>query len=175
MTVGETTAINVTATKPTELMFVEVRVAGITLSALIDSGSTGSFLNTRVTDKMNIEVDTKNIKIVTGYGNAERATNGSVGLDITMFGARYTQEFGILSEDVSKYEMIIGVDFMKRNGVVLDFENKLMKIDKDDESTLVISFKTNEMGIVVKHENIPVYCKQKMIIKRNELKKIHSH
>ena len=97
-------------------------VNGVILEALIDTGATFNYISAKALKHTNVsDIDSKFSSTLHKVQVADKSilsTLGSVTLDATLEDHCFTSKFAVL-KDLS-FDVILGLNFMKENGVIID-------------------------------------------------------
>ena len=108
-------------------------MGGIKVTSLLDSGSSTSLIVLEVVEMIGKEIDTRHFKrLVSATGN-QLGKIGKVSLPVKIGELFKDHEFTVVSKLV--IPVILGIDFLVKNEICIDFKNKLVKL-----SILKISF-----------------------------------
>ena len=149
---------NVNLVKPENLIFLSLKFNNKDVNALLDSGASYSFINSSLLPDSGVQLCSDAIMSVTGYGDVLKQTKGMVQLNICLFGHTTSHSFHVLAESDLKYEMILGLDFFKSRKVIVDSDQKSIKINNLDKSVILLSFNEQNQISKVRHERIPVFA-----------------
>ena len=140
------------------LMFIDVNINSVGLSALIDSGSTLSFVNKTLAENLNLSVDIEDKRTVIGYGEKTLETLGSVILHLNILGHDITHKFYILSDSSFKYQMILGIDFFRETNALINVAKRTLRLTAKDKSILHVKLDCNNKIVSERHENVSVFA-----------------
>lgn len=164
--------ININSLLPEQLLTITVKVNGSSMNALLDSGATNSLIRLSNFEKANAFMTSHNPRTIVGLGNSMITTIGIVDLPIAFFGLNIITRFNIVQDSDIDYSLILGVDFLCENKIVINMNKR--KISKHNKDKSFIDFyidKDNTISNIV-HEQIPVYCSNKVILKGNKTVKV---
>ena len=126
------------------------------LRALIDSGATKSMVQYKhlVDVCQSKGVHPSNL---VGLGGNKVRILGSKACKINMFGTSFDMDCLIIDDDETEYDVIIGVDFLKKNRFIINMSQKKISVIKEDRSTMIV-YLDDESGISnIMRERVPVY------------------
>ena len=102
---------------PAELRTVKVVLDGREISALIDTGASRSLVQQKIVESHILSESRVEFQ---GLGEGEFHSVGDVLLDVGMGSVNFKQQFCVVPTNSIKYDMLIGDDFLKKNGVLVD-------------------------------------------------------
>lgn len=152
--ISETHMLNVNVT---ELLIVPVMLDGRDVLAMIDSGATDSFISTTLSSDLGKIVDNSAIKMVVGYANKTTETLGSIRADLTLLGIKNSVMLQVINQENMKYQLILGIDYLKQNRITLDLGNNKIAMNLGVGSNISATVINNQI-IDIEYQNIPIYA-----------------
>lgn len=107
---------------------LEINIGNMATVALVDTGATISCMSEALLDKIQpkyVKYLTNDISHIYGVGSKQHDISHKVQLEISVEGHKFTQNFYVLK---NQYSLILGMDFITKHKVKLDFENSLTQI-----------------------------------------------
>ena len=95
--------------------------------------------------------------IITGYGGSSRNTLGYVDLPFSIYGVDFQHRFYVMNDDDLQYSMVLGLDFLKDKGVILDTHHRTVTFKPGSEkSEIRINIDDRSNLLSVKVQDVPV-------------------
>ncbi|WAQ95040.1 hypothetical protein MAR_007511 [Mya arenaria] len=111
---------------------VNIDIFGKTVSALVDSGASISCIHAATFKKLSdrqVTIQNSHLKSIVGVGGERHSVLGEVCLTLKIGGLQIDQKFIVLEN--LHHSLILGLDFMTKNHVRIDFHQKLMSVGED--------------------------------------------
>ena len=157
---------------PAEVMKINTKVNGKEIKALLDSGATMSLIKRNFVKNMKFKNVGNKSKYVSSLGNSKIEIEGIIDLPIQIYGVDMIVECFIVADEDIGNDMILGIDFLKKNKFSINMKQRRISLTSNDKSKLTIHLnESNEITKVWK-ENIPVYAMKNVKLKPNEMSKI---
>ena len=134
---------------------------------MIDSGATYSYIDREFAKKLSIPFNESSINSVITFGNNKVNTHGQVILKMKIANKLIEQEFGILDFYNTNHNIILGIDFLKREAVNINLQSRVIRIGKKDSENYLLHVNYNNEIDEVRHNNIPVYAMKNCEIRGN--------
>ena len=149
-----------------DLLQVKVKVDGLDIMALIDTGASNTLIRSRVI-KTKINCINKE-KSITGIGGHRLKVMGEKMLSIDIGGNELEWKCLVMDNDIG-HDMILGNDFLRHNKVKINLKRRQISFQRGDKA--LVRMKVNDEGEVsnVMIEKVPVYCKENVKIKENHM------
>lgn len=106
------------------LLFITLRIQGVHLTALVDSGATRSFIGSKgieLIENLNFQVKENNSKVQFGNGHVEVVSKEML-LPIQL--EEETREISVRVLDNAPFRLIVGLEFLRIIHIVSNFENR---------------------------------------------------
>ena len=110
-------------------------------------------------------------KTVIGYADKSTETLGSIKVDISLLGINKNTKLQIVKEQDIKYNLILGLDYLKQNRIIIDLALDKITMNLGMEGKISAIVKNNQVQDI-KHENIPVYSSENIKITKSHKVKI---
>lgn len=164
--------VNINYLQPVNTQCIVVTVNGIQIKALIDTGGARSLIKESECDKLNIKPYSEDSMTIHGLGHTTLKTKGSIKVDLEYFGQQLVGHIDICADKDINYPIILGMEFLKENMIIIDMTKQKISKTNSDDSLINVYLDENGEVINVVRENVPVYCKEKTIVKSGETMKV---
>lgn len=135
---------------------------------MIDSGAHQTLVAASVVKRIKTEINKDNCKSISGYGNKIINTLGSVILTMCIAGLQYEHSFNVVKDEHMKDKIILGFDFIKKNGMYINMSKKKIKINYPDNAKVYMEFNEVNQLQDVQYERIPVHAIHTTMIRAND-------
>lgn len=159
--------IEVNNIKAAALLKIPVWIKEKKFIAMIDSGAEESYVNVTLINELEINYNKSDTKVIRGYGNNRITTNGKVTIQMKISGMNMEQEFQVLENSNMKYDLILGMNFLKKKKVSIDMKKRIIRIGTKNEENCEFKLSDENEIIESRHDKIPVYCAHDLSIKSN--------
>ena len=157
---------------PARLLIVKVRMNNLDLNALIDSGATTSLIRSKyISDTINPGSHQK--QSVFGLGGTKVEVKGEVSETISIFNEDFKAKFLVVDPNDIDYDIIIGVDFLKRHKFKINLAQRKIIVTRHDDAIMNVYLDEFNKITKIMMEKVPVYCSEKTNLKPNEIAKVH--
>lgn len=119
-----------------DLIRIQGKVNGVPVTALVDSGSTHSFVDPKVVEKAGLKVsETKPMEITVANGSKMFCDKKCDGFTWVMQGQEFQYDIKIM--EIGTYEMLLGGDWMKKvRPVLLDMGSSTLTMVRDGKKVV---------------------------------------
>ena len=163
---GEETA-QVNFLNPGKLLQVPLLVKAVRVRrALLDSGTVFSIVGKGVVDNAGIIINEEETVEVGVYGGYEIKTIGTVDLNVEWADIKLRGKFHVLDHQDAKYDMIIGMNFMKEYQMIIDLAQHTIKIEKGKEEVLMNLIENGECSKAT-YNRVSVFAEKDFTLKAN--------
>ena len=152
---------------PADLMKIDVQINGKEVKGLIDSGATISLIKSSLVKDLKINNIDNESKYITSLGNNRISVSGLIDITVNIFGIEMMAEFLIVNDENIGNDLILGMNFLKKNKFAINMNKGRITITKQDNSKLTIKLNENNKVVNTWRENIPVYAKSNVTLRRN--------
>ena len=122
--------------------FIDLKIQGVSIRALVDTGASVSVLTTSVLRKcpgLKIQETQSEIK---GIGNICLKVGGTVNTEVVLGNRKYEKEsFVILNATELPVEAVLGLSFLKKNNIILDLGNEELRTKEGHIIKLIPKFR----------------------------------
>jgi len=148
---------------PAEVLVPYVEINGRKYKALIDTGASENLMKEETVRKLNLDIDDSKLITIKGLGDNKFSTKGTVKTDFSLFNYRFKDSmFNVLETRDDKYDIILGENFLKKNGFIINVNRRQIALSNKDGSRTNFYLKDdNELQTVI-HERIPVYASEEV-------------
>ena len=155
--------------KPELALIIELQVGNSNVKALVDTGASISLItNSLYKVHSNKSLSSKTFTIF-GLNETKITTKGGISLNVNYFGRGFDAKFEVVEDQDINYPVILGMDFLQENNISINLmKRKITKHNSDRSSTSVYLTADGSIRNIV-HENIPIYSKHKLVVKKNEV------
>ena len=122
--------VNVTKVEPVSFLTLKINVENSEIESLLDTGARVSLMKKSVANHLNLEIDASKKSIIYGIGGKDHkvVTSGVVETDIKMSTLRFKcVKFHIVPDTCMDHWVFLGMDFLQKNGLVVNFCRKRIK------------------------------------------------
>ena len=112
---------------------LDIRVGGLSIRALLDSGATCSCMSQHFASQLGHPL-TKANKTIGGLGGAVTIL-GTLNTDIKIRKYHATQTFQVLEKSIAGYDILLGQDFLKENEVGIKFSDSMVQLSFGDPAS----------------------------------------
>ena len=155
--------------QPSKLMMMNIEIKGEMVKGMIDSGSTYSFTSSEVAKRLGLNVQRMVTKEVNSYGGHVLTTIGMTKVELVIGRLVIEVELQVLENKVAyNYEVILGLDFLKYNGVELDLEERKIEVRGQGSSYAAVGIDSDGKGEQSIYSNLPVYAAEEMAVGSGE-------
>ena len=151
--------------KPEKLIYVDVEVGNRLFRALLDSGASRSLVKEKVVDSDVQEVDES---FMVGLSDSIVKVKGRVNEDIKIFGIEMEMKALVVGNEDIKYEVILGLDFLRKHRISLDIRNRVISLVRIDNSKIIFCLNDDNKLRKTYKEKVPIYCNKDIQLKSNE-------
>ena len=156
---------------PARLLIVKVRMNNLDLNALIDSGATTSLIRSKfISDS--IKPGSHQNQSVFGLGGTKVEVKGEVSETISIFNEDFKAKFLVVDPNDIDYDIIIGVDFLKRHKFKINLAQRKIIVTRHDDAIMNVYLDEFNKITKIMMEKVPVYCSEKTNLKPNEIVKV---
>ena len=154
--------------KPSQLLKIPVQIGNINAEAMIDSGTKLSYIKLSLVEKVNLKIDSSERKMIIGYGNNKKETEGITMVELKIRDVTFNQEFNVLGQCNAKYDIILGVDFLEQKKVVVDAAKRIVRIGKSSNENYTFHLDEENTIDEISYNKIPVYAIKDYTVKGEE-------
>ena len=116
----------------------QIRVGGLAVNALADTGATCSCLSADVVHKMGLPVNNDDSEPITGIGGAAQVV-GTVQAPVKIGKSQKMQRFVVLAKPISGYEALLGQDYLSQRCAKIEFTDTHCTMSLQDERGPVVT------------------------------------
>ena len=157
--------MGLTLLQPSPLPKVRVVVNGISMEAPLDSGASRTLIKIEHCSEENIFNIGSSLR---GLGTKSVHVIGATNVCIEIFHRNVFTECLVVPDDSMKYDIILGIDFLKANNFNIDLNGR--KITMKDGKALITASLDDDYDVVnLKYDGIPVRCSSDMVIGANQM------
>ena len=136
--------------------------------ALIDTGATNNLINELTIKKLALNMQ-ESCRVIQGLGNSNITTSGRVLMVLKIRGlAVIDTEFDVVPKGSIGYSIILGLQFLKKNRVIVDMGKRILTRQFPDESRVMIYVARKNRIEQVRHENVPAYAVDSVILEKGK-------
>ena len=157
---------------PGSLLKVPLYIDELKIQALVDSGTVLSFIKKEVIEKARIEWNKDEITEVIVYGGSKVQTLGTAELNMRLDNMKVKGKFHVLDNQVVRYEMILGLEFLKEHGIVIDLSTRTISLHKDNKQ-VSMSLEDGDTWRNVQYNRVPVYSQEDISVKAKSVTQIN--
>ena len=152
----EENVVEVNVLAPEELFVVEVSMNGQNARALIDSGSTKTLLSGKFANNFR-QVTANGPGNIAGLGGDKLKISGVSKESISINNLSFEIDCCILAQKHLKYDVVLGVDFLRRHKFMVDMQKRLVSVRRMG-ATINMFFSPQGKLRKTMVEKVPVYC-----------------
>ena len=153
---------------PEKLIKLNAKIKDNDICILIDTGAKKSFVNKNLLNKMNIYVENKSSRNITGYGNNVLTTLGIVNLEVNLYNKMINYDFNVLDSDQFNMDVIFGTDLLRHYGVLINMKDLIFQIGNKKDGKLLLHLDKNFDVKWVQYQNIPMFSQGDFKIGKGE-------
>lgn len=141
--------------------------------ALIDTGSDDSYINSSCVNDTKLIIKPGKERDIITFGNNLIKTKGVVEVEMKIASKDLIQKFNVLDASEMKYDIVLGINFLKEKEVTLEVNKRTLTIGRINSENIEIS--VNNIGDVVKEmrHKQKIYAKEKCTINGREDALVH--
>ena len=161
-------SINSVKLQTESLLMLPVRANDKEELALIDTGATNNLINEATVESLGIAIQTDS-RIIQGLGSGHVATLGKVLIELDIVGLGTIETvFDVVPRNSIRYSMLLGLQFLKKLKISVDMgKRSLVRLYPDGSRVIIYVAKGNKIE-QVRHENIPVYAVEDVLVEREK-------
>ena len=161
-------AINSIKLQSEPLIMLPVRANDREEMALIDTGATNNLINEITVRALGIPIQTESC-VIQGLGSSHVQTLGRVMVELNIEGLGTIETvFDVVPRSSIRYSMLLGLQFLKKQRISVDMEKRLLIRQYPDGSRVIIYVAKGNKIEQVRHENIPVYAVEDVLIEKEK-------
>jgi len=150
---------------PAQVLVIPLKVGDITLRALVDTGASENLIKEDVVHRLNVVVEDSEVSPINGLGMRKINTKGVVLLEPQLLDRSFgVTSFRVMQAGSFKYDVILGVRFLREHGFVINIAKKKVTIMRADGSLTDVYVAGNGNISSVIHRGIPVYAAETVIV-----------
>ena len=153
-------------------MIIKLNINGQQVSALLHSGASSTLIKSSMLTVLEATIDSHVKHVLYGLGETSCSTMGLTNLTADYYGMKLRMSGDIVSDEVCRYSIVLGEDFLRINKFCINFSKRKIAIKSKDGSTTSIYLNNDNSVKYVICDEIPLYSTKKVIIKDNETGKI---
>ena len=156
-----------------DLFRVNVKINGIILPAILDTGAVKSLISSEVVSREKFPIIMES-DVFDALGSDMFHTSGKIKCSLSMGGTEMSPlELAVFPSCMnSRVDLLLGVDFLKSNSLIIDINNRLISRELGDRG--VVRWKVGPSGdvSVLQAGNIPCYAANDMKLIPGEVYKV---
>ena len=141
------------------------------LRALVDSGASKTLVRNDLVSNMELETD-ENMQSIVGLGENRIRVVGITDVCFEIFGMECSNTVLVVEQESIQYDIILGVDFLRKNGVKLGMSNRRITFKRVDGSSMIVRVNDDGSAVNVMWEKVPVYSKERTKVRKESVSKI---
>jgi len=141
------------------------------IKALVDTGASVSCVAQSEIKEIE-KINKNNRLVITGCGGKSSETLGTIDLGLRIGGKTFNFQFNVFKDSDTRYQMILGLDFISSNGFTIDANKNKITIGEFNKSKINISLTNDHEINYIQYENYPLHAKRNCIVRKNDSERV---